>query len=195
MNNIKTKHRLIFIFGVPGSGKSTLGELLSKKLRVPFLEVDDIKAIAQQGETIKSNPYYFLHTTEAYKALGARTPENVIQGLLNVRKAFEYLVQKEVLMLKNSGVVEGAFLDPNKLKDNGIVILLTIPSSTKHKKQFLVHRTKESLINGQFENARLFQEYLISEAKKLNLPILVNNGDMNTLVGKAMSHILKIDSI
>ena len=178
----KVNNRLIFIYGVPGSGKSTLGSLLSKELRLPFFETDTIKAIAQKEKTIKTNPYYFLHTTEAYKALGKRTPKNIIQGLLNVRKAFEDLIFEKILLFKNGGVIEGAIFDPKKFINIGQIFLLTIPSDRKHRKQFLVHRTKESFMNGQFENARIIQEYLITEAKKFGIPILKNCSDMNSLI-------------
>lgn len=173
---------LIFIYGVPGSGKTTLGNLLSKELKLPFCETDTIKALAQKGKPIKTNPYYFLHTTEAYKALGKRTPKNIIQGMLNVRKAFENLIIKKILLFKNGGVIEGAIFDPKNFINKGQVFLITIPSELKHRKQFLVHRTKESFANGQFENARIIQEYLIEEAKKLDIPILKNCKDMNSLI-------------
>ncbi|MEM6895255.1 MAG: gluconokinase [Bacteroidota bacterium] len=35
------KHRILIIMGVSGTGKSTIGKLLSEKLKVPFFDGDD----------------------------------------------------------------------------------------------------------------------------------------------------------
>ncbi len=50
----------LFLVGLPGSGKSTLGKLLAKQLDLPFIDLDDVieasaqqpirKIFAQQGE-------------------------------------------------------------------------------------------------------------------------------------------------
>ena len=99
-----------------------------------------------------------------------------------MRKAFEDLIFEKILLFKNGGVIEGAIFDPKKFINIGQIFLLTIPSDRKHRKQFLVHRTKESFMNGQFENARIIQEYLITEAKKFGIPILKNCSDMKSLI-------------
>jgi 2-phosphoglycerate kinase len=182
MNNQTTNNQKVFIYGVPGSGKSTFSKLLSKKLKLALYEADKIKLVARYGKTIETDPYYFIPTTSAYKVIGERTPENVINGMLNVRKVFNDLIEEKIKSFKNGCVVESAFLNPAELKAQGIVILLTTPSETQHKKQFLIDRTNESITNGQFDNARLIQKYLISEAKKLNIQILKNNGDINNLL-------------
>ena len=180
----------IFIYGVPGSGKTTLAKLLSESLNQDYFEADLIRNIIQKGKTIKKEPFYFLPTTESYKALGERTQENVISGMLNVRIALQDSVDKKIFSYKQDIIFESSFLDPKSLKNKGLVILLTIPSDIHHRKQFLVHRPKESLTNGQFENARIIQEFFISEAKKLGIIILENSGDIDGLV-KRLKIIIK----
>lgn len=175
----------IFIYGVPGSGKTTLAKLLGESLDQDYFEADLIRNIIQKGKTIEKEPFYFLPTTESYKALGERTQENVISGMLNVRVALKDSVDKKIFSYKQDVIFESSFLDPKSLKSKGLVILLTIPSDINHKKQFLVHRTEKSFTNGQYENARMIQNYFISEAKKLGIIILENSGDIDNLIKRA----------
>lgn len=75
------------IYGVPGSDKTTLAARLAKKFNIPHLETDIFRAIAQKDKVLQKAPFHFLASTEAYQAIGKRTKENIIAGLLNFRKA------------------------------------------------------------------------------------------------------------
>jgi len=174
----------IILYGVPGSGKTSLARALSESLKLPHLEVDEVRKIGKQGKSPTTNPFFFLPTTEAYQAFGARTSENVIQGLLEVRKAYKDLVVQEINARKEGCIAEAAFLDPFSLKNNGLVILITVPDEEKHRQQFLEHRTKDAFTNGQFENARLIQDFLIKEANELNISTIENFLDLNFLIEK-----------
>lgn len=173
----------IYIYGVPGSGKTTLAKMLSTSLGIEYFEADQVRTVAQAGKTSDSDPFCFLPTTEAYTAIGKRSPENVINGLLEVRRALGNFVDREIAT-REDVIVEAAFLDPERLRTNGRLILLTILAESQHRERFLVHRTEESLSNGQFENARILQDYLITEARRLNIDILSNEGDIGRLLGR-----------
>ena len=43
----------IFIIGMPGSGKSTIGELLADKLGLPFFDLDEV-IVEQEGASVSS---------------------------------------------------------------------------------------------------------------------------------------------
>ncbi len=50
------KNEIIFIMGVSGSGKSTIGELLAKKLDLPFFDADDFHPIENVEKMKAGNP-------------------------------------------------------------------------------------------------------------------------------------------
>lgn len=175
----------IILYGVPGLGKTSLAWALSEAFSLPHFEVDEIRKIGKQGKSLEADPFFFLPTTEAYQAVGERIPENVVKGLLGVRAAYRDLISQGIDAHKEGCVAEAAFIDPSLLQDKGYVMLIVVPSEEKHRSQFLEHRTADAFVNGQFENARIIQDFLVKEARQLNVPIIENNGSMDELVEKA----------
>ncbi len=154
----------IFIYGVPGAGKTYYSKMLGKKLMIPVFEADKLKR----------KPLPKLTTCLAYKTFGKQTAENVIKGLMLVRDTYREVVEKEILKSTNL-IIEGAFLDPNSLLKLGKPILLVTLDEGKHKSQYLKHR--EKLLNFQgneFMAARIIQEYFIKEAIRHRVEIVEN---------------------
>jgi 2-phosphoglycerate kinase len=163
----------IIIYGVPGSGKTTLATRLAKKFGVPHLEADAFRSIAQKGKVLPKSPFHFLATTEAYQAIGKRTKDNIIAGLLNVRKALHPTIAKQLKKYRKGFVLEAAFLDPKRLLKTG-QLLLVAPPLKDHRRQFFVHRKNDAFHRIQFKNARVIQQFLIAEAKRFGVPITRN---------------------
>jgi carbohydrate kinase (thermoresistant glucokinase family) len=46
--------RIIYIMGVSGSGKTTIGKLLSQKIDMPFFDADDLHSQAANKEKMRS---------------------------------------------------------------------------------------------------------------------------------------------
>ncbi|MEK7164254.1 MAG: hypothetical protein AAB768_03900 [Patescibacteria group bacterium] len=154
----------IFIYGVPGSGKTYYSKLLGKKLNLLVFEADKLK----------KGPLPKLSTCLAYEIFGKLTTKNVIKGLLLVRDTYRETVEQEI-MKHDDLIMEGAFLDPNSLLRFGKPILLVTLDETKHKKQYLKHREKLLDFQGnEFRAARAIQEYLIIEAARLGIEIIAN---------------------
>jgi len=48
LTNITMTNRIIYIMGVSGSGKTTVGKLLSQKIAIPFFDADDLHSAANK---------------------------------------------------------------------------------------------------------------------------------------------------
>ncbi|MBI5421269.1 MAG: AAA family ATPase [Parcubacteria group bacterium] len=178
------QQRNIILYGVPGSGKTSLGQALSEELKLFYIEADEIRKIGKQNRSLETDPFFFLPTTEAYQAIGECTGENIIKGLFGVRGAYRDLVHREVISHEEPCIIEAAFLDPIFLKNEGLEILVVVSSEEKHRQQFFTHRTEDALTERQFKNARIIQDFLIREAGQVDTTILENDGDIKSLVEK-----------
>ena len=171
----------IFIYGVPGVGKSYLSKELGKKLKLLVIEGDKIKTKLKKNISREQSPFLYLGTCQAYKKFGELNQENAVNGLLAVRKALSGAITEEV---KNwhSLILEAAFLDPSILQEIGKVILVITSDEKRHKKQFLHHRERLFDIGGnEFRAARIVQKYLVEEATGLNVQIIDNDGTQQAL--------------
>ncbi len=62
--------RKIFIYGVPGSGKTTLSKALEEKLGYPVVEGGSLReAVAQKEKTEAEDPFVYVGTGEAVERL------------------------------------------------------------------------------------------------------------------------------
>lgn len=169
-----------FILGAPGVGKTTFSQLLHTKLNIPLVEGDYLREIlAQKEKTEEQDPFVYVGTKEAFRKFGDLTEENVIKGLHAVRKSMESYVEKEI-SLHDKIVLEAAFLEPSHVIKYGKVILVTCSDEEKHKLQFFEHRNKTFFNEEGFKAARILQQYLIKEARKYNLLIIENDGDLQS---------------
>ncbi|OGN03339.1 MAG: hypothetical protein A2651_02545 [Candidatus Yanofskybacteria bacterium RIFCSPHIGHO2_01_FULL_42_12] len=167
MNNI------VFIYGVPGSGKTYISHKMSGNLSLPLFEADTLKEGLRKVTTKEESPFLFLGTSQAYRHFGEFNKDNVIKGLKAVRRALAESVAEEVKN-HNEVIMEGAFLDPNLLKDLGKLILVITSNEEQHRKQFFQHREESEDNISEFEAARIIQDFLIDEAKGLNVEIKEN---------------------
>jgi len=181
----------IILYGASGSGKTSAAKELSKELGLPHLEADEIRKAGKKGKSPKTDPFFFLTTAEAYQALGPRTPENIIKGMLEVRNAYRDLILKEIATYAKGCIVEAAFLDPASLKTLGPIALIAVPSEERHRLLFFANRTEHPLNHGQLENTRILQNYLIEEATRLNISVIENDAEPKLMAAKIKS-VLKL---
>lgn len=148
----------IFIYGVPGSGKSYYSKKLSKDLKIPVIEAD---------KKIKKK----YGTCQAYKIYGGLSEINAVKGLLAVRDETKKAVNS--LITDSDFILEGAFLDPESVKKFGRLILLTTLDEKQHRKQFFSHWEKILDFSGnEFKAARIIQKHLIDEARGFGVEII-----------------------
>lgn len=99
----------IILIGMPGSGKSTLGVILSKKLNYGFVDSDSIM-VAYHG-----------------KLLPELIDENGAEGFLDMEERINSAisVKRCVISTGGSAIYRGNVID--KFKETGIVVYLKIP--------------------------------------------------------------------
>ena len=165
----------VFLYGVPGSGKTFLGRKLSELFKSTYIELDEVRHTAQAGKTFESDPFLFVGTTNAYKQLGEENKQNIIQGLIEVRKALHPYVQNLISRSENNFVAEGAFLKPKTFITKGKIFLVLEKNEEIHMGNFFENReiNEENVKN--FKVARVIQDYLIEESEKLNIEIISSN--------------------
>lgn len=82
----------ITISGFPGSGKTTLGELLSKEYQIPFFSVGDLReefaksrgmTIEQLNELGKTNPRTDTEADEYQREWAGKNPDFILDGRLS----------------------------------------------------------------------------------------------------------------
>lgn len=102
--------RNLFLYGPPGSGKSTLGKLLAGRLNLPFLDLDDII----QDEA--GRPVRQIFAEEGEKGFRARE-----------KRALEVVAQRDRCVVALGG---GSLLDPacrTLAESSGTVVCLDCP--------------------------------------------------------------------
>lgn len=101
--------RNIVLIGMPGSGKTTIGKMLSERLKVKFIDTDDyIEDVAKQ-----SIPEIFKHGEEYFRKLERQAVS-------------ELSIEKSVIISTGGGAVKN-YLNIKDLKKNGIIIFIDRP--------------------------------------------------------------------
>lgn len=176
----KSTNSKIFIYGVPGSGKTTFSLDLKNKTGYPLVEGDSLRVLAQKDKTKEEDPFAYMGVSGAFRKFGDLTEENVIKGLKAVRENMVTYIQAEIEKYPHELILECAFLDPEKVINKGRVILLTKIDEQEHRKQFFAKREENEKSLEHFKASRIIQDYLIEEAKNYPVEIVENNFDFKT---------------
>lgn len=164
---------LIFLYGVPGSGKTHISRNMAAELHLPLFEADALKDELRKSTTKEKSPFLFLGTCQAYRQFGELNAEHAIKGLAAVRQALAGRVDEEI-QKHDEMIMEGAFLDPKLVQKYGRIILVITPDEQHHRKQFFEHRENTEANLQEFKAARIVQDFLINEAKDLQIGIVEN---------------------
>jgi len=165
----------IFLYGTPGSGKTTIGQKIADDLDLDFFELDDIRTLAQKGKNAEDSPFLFYYTTMAWQKFGELNRETAIKGFLAVRKEMSDRALKFIKNKNMSLIAESAFLDPAKFSLLGNCFLVACKDELVHHDCFFVHRKRSDAVEKQFVAARYIDEFLIDEVRKLNIEIFDNS--------------------
>src|SRR3989338_7228058 len=172
----------IFIYGVPGSGKTTLSLKMQSKLPYPLIEADALREIAQKEKTEQEDPFVYVGTTEVFYKFGELSEENAVKGLRAVRKSMAPYVSRKISEYPDGFIMEGAFLNPEEICGYGKLILIVTPNERKHRSQYFEHREQNQNNAEMFQAARIIQGHLLQEAKNYAALIVENNAFIDNLV-------------
>ena len=160
-------NKLVVIFGLPGSGKSTLGKILSEKIGYAFYDMDDTLPSSMK-EKLKKN---ILIT------------EQEIEGYVK-----EIVLHLERLLTQKSVVASlSLFLDKHKL-----LIKNNFPEASVFNFEASPESLKRRLIN---RKGHFFNEKLLGESLVFNEPISFDyypidvDRDIDSIVVDILSHI------
>ncbi len=171
----------ILIYGAPGAGKTTASNLLHERSGIELYEGDYLREVALPKETTEAdNPFIFVGTKQAWRHFGELNRENVIKGLLAVRSSMRPYVDRELAKYANV-IFEAAFLDPAGYSSNDLFLVVTADKS-KHRSQFFDQRQEMAETLEEFTAARMIQDYLLDEAKRLDIKVIENAGDLDGLI-------------
>jgi len=159
----------IYIYGVPGTGKSTLAKEVARSIHCRFVELDAVRPIAQAKVNIYQEPFLYEYTTEAWKKFGPLNYKNVVKGLVGIRQAFKPFIEQELAKYSGNVIAEAVFVEPSES-----AVLITNSDEELHYNNFFVHRKRNKDADLQFQAARLMQDFLIQEAKEKSLTIVEN---------------------
>jgi 2-phosphoglycerate kinase len=177
----------IFIYGVPGSGKTTIGRGLAERLGYRFVEADRVRDQARDNPRGgPSAPFLVVGTTEAWGMFGDLSPSTAMRGLIAVRDALALAVANEIKQQRAPFVMEAAFLRPRDVRRVGPVLLVITEDEYDHEQHFFEHRLKERSTVESFRAARMLQDYLIQEAAKASIPILSNRDAVDETIAYAV---------
>lgn len=140
----------IFIIGLPGSGKSTLGKKLAKRLNLSFLDLDEIieqkihqpirEIFAQQGE-------------DAFRKIEQRELHQVI-------------AQDNAFVLSTGGGAPCFYDNLDVMNQAGITLFLDVPVPTIIQRMHGTQVTDRPLLQ-ELDQTRLEQEYAAKFEERL----------------------------
>jgi shikimate kinase len=140
----------LFLIGLPGSGKSTLGKQLAPRLHLPFLDLDDV---------IEQNAQQPIRTIFAQRGEDAfrQLERDALQQLTTAQSAF---------VLATGGGAPCFFDNMAYMKRHGTIVFLDVPVATIVQRLQGAQITDRPLLQG-LDQSQLVQEYTTKFKKRL----------------------------
>lgn len=142
---------LIYLIGMPASGKSTFGKLLAEKLNYSFLDVD---ALIEQNATSTIPTIFETKGENFFREL----EKNALTTTFNLEKT----------IVSTGGGTPCFFDNLEKMKENGIVCFLNIELEVLAKRTFEAQQ-KQQDNRPLFKNSTSFEELYQLVSQKWNI--------------------------
>ncbi len=157
---------IVVVMGVSGSGKSTLGAELARRLQCQFLDADDYHSAANKQKMSAGIPL-----TDADREPWLETLHRVL---------VEFDERKENVVLACSALKQ-AYRDT---LSGGLKIYWLYLKSTKEKIRERLHQR-----HGHFAGEALLDSQFATLEEPTNAIVVHDEGDLNTVVDKALSQL------
>lgn len=197
--NLKNNNCVICIYGINGSGKTSLSQMLIKYFPVCEIQsTDNLRKIFILNNP--SHPYSNVTSYTAWQVLGEKNRRNIIEGFKNYRimiADYTRCIISRAYDEKLSIILEGIHFDPvftEKSKILVIPVLLTISNKRILKKRIIQKsagrkKLKNKLIS-HIDEIFSIQKYLVNEARKHGYIILDTSEDpLDTTFNKLINKI------
>ena len=140
----------LFIIGLPGSGKSTLGKKLSEHLGLPFLDLDEL--IEQQAN-------------QPIREIFAQQGEEVFRKI-EQRALHQVIAQHDAFVLATGGGAPCFFDNLDVMNQAGTTLFLDVPVPTIIQRMHGDQISDRPLLKG-LDQSKLEQEYAVKFEKRL----------------------------
>jgi 2-phosphoglycerate kinase len=180
----------VFIYGVPGAGKTAFSCALARGSGTPLVEADGLREKISHDKN-SDDPFVRIGTSEAFREFGTLSLENTLKGLHAVRKSMAPYVKTEIEHRPTPIIMEGAFLDPASLPVKSLRVFLATSDISRHRVQYFSHRDETPETLEAFTAARIIQEYLAKESKDLPVIAIENDREADQLAEEFISHYLR----
>ena len=162
--------KIIFIRGLPGTGKTTISKLLKEKLSAEIIYVDNFKLEAiSEGASVKdSRKIAYIKTLQILESYIKKNPKYLILEEIISDLSFFNQLQN---FIKNNNLTAYWFRIERPLEE-----LLRVESDRKRK----VKNTKKDLteLNKKIGDIKIEKE------------VIAQNDDINKTVGEVIKHVL-----
>lgn len=128
----------IFLIGLPGSGKTTLGKQLAVGLKYEFIDMDDV-IVEEEGKSINE---IFSQNGEDY----FRKKENEV---------LKKLILEDNIVVSTGGGVPCFFDNIDLINNGGVSIFLDVPPKSITKRLMSQKTENRPLVNGKSEQELL----------------------------------------
>lgn len=182
--------KVLLIGGISGAGKTTVARQLGLRLRLPWLQVDDLRLALQRSRVTlpqrTKDLYFFLETPDVWKL----PPERLCQGLIAVGEimspAIEVVVENHLdtaapIIIEGDGILPSLLARPviREHAENGAVHAVFLVESDEEKLfsnmlkrgRGIVGRAEEEL-HTEARAKWLYGQWLAEEACRFHLPVL-----------------------
>lgn len=178
--------RVIGIYGVFSVGKSFLAHGLSSKLLdYDTVATDNLLAIARS--VYNSDPYLQSSSYLAWKLIGEKTSENIVEGFKKYRNGLQPFIRtilQRAHQQRVDMILEGVHISPEIFQEYSSLLEVTPLLVTIKDKEVHWARVQEKCkdrpallkrIEPHFDTARDLQEFLIEEAQTCGVTTIDNS--------------------